>query len=112
MNRSDEALVSAIRDRLGAGGMTQTEMAQKLNINQGHLCKLVNGRPLGKKSRDAILSYLDRDRSGAGAEDASLTAARGLLRRGHLLMHNMQILLTDMQRLCDEIGSTGQKAKT
>ncbi|MDF0515762.1 hypothetical protein P0R31_00710 [Bradyrhizobium yuanmingense] len=107
---TDVELISALRDRIEAKLATQTSLAAELKMSQGHLCKLLKKQKLAKKSRGRITDYLQRPDVADGSSD-ELIVTRRVLQRCQTMMHNMQYLLTDVQRMCDQIASTGQKAK-
>jgi transcriptional regulator with XRE-family HTH domain len=108
---TDVELISALRDRIEAKLATQASLAAELKMSQGHLCKLLKNQRLTKKSRARIADYLQRPEVSEGVQD-ELVVTRRVLQRCQAIMHNMQFLLTDVQRMCDQIASTGQKAKT
>lgn len=108
---TDVELISALRDRIEAKLETQASLADELKMSQGHLSKLLKKQKLAKKSRARIADYLQRPEIVDGVRD-ELAVTRRVLQRCQQVMHNMQFLLTDVQRMCDQIASTGQKAKT
>lgn len=107
---SDVELISKLRDRIEAKLATQASLAAELKMSQGNLSKLLKRSRLPRKSRARISDYLERPEI-VSETDQQLIVTRRVLDRCQKLMNNMQYLLTDVKRMCDQIASTERKAK-
>jgi hypothetical protein len=88
------------------GGCTQARLAEMFECSQGHLSKVVARKvPLSRKLRRRIEAALPEFDSKLKRRETP-EALRSAIARGNQILHNMQILLTDMQRMCDEMSSS------
>lgn len=107
---TDVELISALRDRIASKDETQSSLAIELKMSQGHLSKLLKKMKLAKKSRLSIAGYLSRPDVATGTANHQV-ATRRVMERCKQIMHNMQFLLTDVQRMCDQMASTDREAE-
>jgi hypothetical protein len=87
----------------------QAELAARFKCTQGHLSKVLAGKVRLSAKLRAQIEQVAGETSGGQRDQNRVALLAGALDRGKRLLHNMHELLTDMQRLCDQMNPSSDE---
>jgi transcriptional regulator with XRE-family HTH domain len=111
-NLSDSSLIDLLNEiRSRRECPPQAELAARFKCTQGHLSKVLAGKVRLSAKLRAQIEQVTGETNGGQLHQSRVALIESALDRGKKIMNNMHELLTEMQRLCDQMNypSSGEK---
>jgi predicted XRE-type DNA-binding protein len=108
----DGILLTSLREHMANARLTQSRVADALDMDQGHLSKILAGEVrLAPKSRRKIHDYIIKGDPEIARQIGATEPAAELLREGKVIMENMQKWLTNMELLCNKLDEDVRRGR-